>query len=75
MTHLDTPQSICRVGIARCDVTRPVGIYHRMGGAAIRDRAIGVHRPLTANLHKTLGDRQCIRALEAFLEQTVAPRP
>jgi hypothetical protein len=48
MTHLDTPQSICRVGIARCDVTPPVGIYHPMWGAATHDRATGVHRPLTA---------------------------
>lgn len=46
--HIDTPQSICRFGIARCDVTPPVGIYHRMWGAATHDRATGVHRPLTA---------------------------
>lgn len=46
--HVDTPQSICRFGIARCDITPPVGIYHRMWGAATHDRATGVHRPLTA---------------------------
>ncbi len=48
MPFVDTPQSVCRLGLARCDVTPPVGIYHRMWGAATHDRATGVHRPLTA---------------------------
>ena len=48
MPHVETPQSDCRLGVARCDVTPPVGIYHRMWGAATHDRATGVHRPLTA---------------------------
>jgi hypothetical protein len=48
MPHVDTPQSRCRFGLARCDVTPPIGIYHRMWGAATHDRATGVHRPLTA---------------------------
>ena len=48
MTHLETPTSMCRLGIARADITPPVGIYHRMWGAATHDRATGVHRPLTA---------------------------
>ena len=48
MPHVDTPQSVCLLGVARCDVTPPVGIYHRMWGAATHDRATGVHRPLTA---------------------------
>jgi hypothetical protein len=48
MPHLDTPQSRCRLGLARCDITPPVGIYHRMWGAATHDRATGIHRPLTA---------------------------
>jgi hypothetical protein len=34
--------------VARCDITPPVGIYHRMWGAATQDRASGVHRPLSA---------------------------
>jgi hypothetical protein len=49
MPHVDTPQSRCRLGIARCDITPPVGIYHRMWGAATHERASGVHRPLTAS--------------------------
>lgn len=48
MSHVDTPTSLCRVGVARCDITPPVGIYHRMWGAATHERATGVHRPLTA---------------------------
>lgn len=46
--HIDTPQTRCRAGVARGDITPPVGIYHRMWGAATHDRATGVHRPLTA---------------------------
>jgi len=48
MMHVDTPQTRCRAGVARCDITPPVGIYHRMWGAATHDRATGVHRPLLA---------------------------
>ncbi|WP_254507902.1 hypothetical protein [Anatilimnocola floriformis] len=47
MIH-ETPQSLLTVGVARCDITPPVGIYHRMWGAATHDRAAGIHRPLTA---------------------------
>ena len=35
-------------GFARVDITPPVGMYHRMWGAAIHDRSTGVHRPLLA---------------------------
>lgn len=48
MPHVDTPNSRCLLGIARCDITPPVGIYHRMWGAATHDRAAGVHRALLA---------------------------
>lgn len=44
----ETPQSTLSFGVARCDITPPVGIYHRMWGAATHERAAGVHRPLTA---------------------------
>jgi len=44
--RVDTPQTRCRVGFAQADITPPVGIYHRMWGAALHDRATGVHRPL-----------------------------
>jgi hypothetical protein len=36
------------IGVARCDVTPPVGVYNRIWGAARHDRAEGVHRPITA---------------------------
>src|SRR5688572_3017958 len=45
---VETPQSRCRAGVARIDITPPVGIYHRMWGAAMHDRAEGVHKPLLA---------------------------
>jgi len=48
MPHVDTPQSHVRAGVARGDITPPVGIYHRMWGAALHDRATAIHRPLTA---------------------------
>lgn len=44
------PQTLCQAGVARGDITPPVGIYHRMWGAARHDRATGVHRPLTATV-------------------------
>lgn len=49
MTLVDFPQSVCRFGIATGDITPPVGIYHRMWGAAKHDRSTGVHRPLIAS--------------------------
>ena len=48
MSHFDSPQAQCRFAIATCDITPPVGIYHRMWGAATHDRSEGVHRPLRA---------------------------
>ncbi|MFN0056538.1 MAG: hypothetical protein ACKV0T_30700 [Planctomycetales bacterium] len=50
MPHINTPQSRCRFGISREDITPPVGIYHRMWGAATHERATGIHRPLTATV-------------------------
>ena len=47
MTKIEFPQSRCLIGVSRADVTPPVGIYHRMWGAAKHDKATGVHRPLT----------------------------
>jgi hypothetical protein len=50
MQVVSTPQARCRAAVAWCDITPPVGIYHRMWGAALHDRATGVHRPLEATL-------------------------
>lgn len=58
MNTVETPASVCLVGVARCDITPPVGIYHRMWGAATHERSTGVHRPLTATalvLHPASG--------------------
>jgi hypothetical protein len=48
MPEVNTPQSVCRCGVARCEITPPIGIYHRMWGAATHEQATGIHRPLTA---------------------------
>jgi hypothetical protein len=48
MDRFPTAQTRCRAGVAQADITPPVGIYHRMWGAALHDRATAVHRPLTA---------------------------
>ncbi len=49
-TQVEFPQSLVRAGVAKGDITPPVGIYHRMWGAATHDRSTGVHRPLTATV-------------------------
>lgn len=48
MLQHSTPQARCRFGFAVADITPPVGIYHRMWGAATHDRSTGIHRPLEA---------------------------
>ena len=50
MNRVTTSQTRCRAAIVRCEITPPIGIYHRMWGAALHDKATGVHRPLTATL-------------------------
>jgi hypothetical protein len=47
---VQTPTSRVRFGHARVEITPPVGIYHRLWGAARHDRASGVHRPLVADV-------------------------
>ena len=47
-TTVLTPTSRVRLGHARVDITPPVGIYHRMWGAARHDQSTGIHRPLLA---------------------------
>ena len=48
MNPVFTNQARMIAGVARVDVTPPVGMYHRMWGAAVHDRSTGIHRPLTA---------------------------
>ncbi|MGH2461112.1 MAG: neutral/alkaline non-lysosomal ceramidase N-terminal domain-containing protein, partial [Chloroflexota bacterium] len=49
-TTVKTPTSRVRFGAARVDITPPVGIYHRMWGAARHHQATGVHRPQVADV-------------------------
>lgn len=48
MKSYEQPSGRCRFGTATADITPPVGIYHRMWGAATHERSEGVHRPLRA---------------------------
>ena len=41
------PSASAFVGVARRDITPPVGIYARMWGAAKRDRSEGTHKPIS----------------------------
>jgi Neutral/alkaline non-lysosomal ceramidase, N-terminal len=45
-TLLKHPEFRGRIGVARADITPPVGIYSRTWGSAQHDQAEGVHRPL-----------------------------
>lgn len=56
MRFVQSPQSLCQFSLAQDDITPPVGIYHRMWGAATQDQATGIHRPLTASV-------MCFRSL------------
>jgi hypothetical protein len=50
MKQVDFPQTRCHVSVGQIDVTPPIGIYHRMWGAAAHDRAESIHRPLMATM-------------------------
>ncbi len=50
ITRIEPPTSRLLFGMGRCDITPPVGIYHRFWGAALHDQATGVHKPLTATV-------------------------
>lgn len=47
MREIQSRNTRCELGVARRDVTAPVGIYARFWGAAKDDVATGVHRPTT----------------------------
>jgi hypothetical protein len=49
-TCVQALSSRVRWGHARADITPPVGIYHRLWGAAKHDRATGVHKPLLGDV-------------------------
>lgn len=58
------------IGVARRDITPPVGIYNRSWGAATTDVATGIHRPLTCTalaLKRTAADTQPLVVLSLDL--------
>ena len=48
-TVIRTPMARCRLGVGQVDITPPADTYHRNWGAALHDRAAGIHRPLLAS--------------------------
>jgi hypothetical protein len=50
MTTENTPMSRVQFGLARRDITPPIGIYHPLWGAARHHQATGIHRSLTAEI-------------------------
>ena len=59
-----SPTSALMLGHARVEITPPIGIYHRMWGAARHDQATGVHRPMYADLlilENTEGQERVVR--------------
>ncbi len=48
--HVSTPCANVRWGLGVAEITPPIGICHRMFGAATHDRATGIHRPLQADV-------------------------
>ena len=71
-TQVNTPTSRLRLGYGRRDITPPVGIYHRMWGAARHDAATGVHRPLHLDIivlepHDGIGDERHVRVQLDFV--------
>ena len=65
---VESPRSLVVSGVARGDITPPVGIYHRMWGAATQDVSTGVHRPLTATVWTIRPDR--VETVETFGVET-----
>ena len=64
-----TPTSRVRFGSARADITPPVGIYHRMWGAARHHQATGIHRPLFGDVLVFAPiDRSTDRMIRAHLD-------
>lgn len=58
------------IGVARRDITPPIGIYNRNWGAATSDVATGIHRPLTLTalaLRRRAGDAQPLILISADL--------
>ena len=49
-THVPSPTSRLLFGHAKKNITPPIGIYHRMWGAARHDIATGIHKPLECHL-------------------------
>jgi hypothetical protein len=49
-TTILNPTSHVQFGLARVDITPPVGIYHGFWGPACHDRATAVHRSLSAEV-------------------------
>ena len=72
--HVNIPQSRCRFALAYGDITPPLGIYHRMWGAAKHYRATGIHRPLRATVVLLAPLEGCERQFIIALDHCVLGR-
>jgi hypothetical protein len=61
----------CLAAAARRDITPPIGIYHRMWGAATHDRATGIHRPLLATVLAVAQSKDAADARETTQRRVV----
>lgn len=48
--QIQHPSSAGEFGVARCEISPPLGIHARMWGSATHETAVGLHRPLTATV-------------------------
>lgn len=70
----DIPSNLLALcGVARRDITPPVGIYSRMWGAALHDQSEGTHRPLTVTVLALRTETQSPPLLLAVLDACIIP--
>lgn len=68
-SHIPVPRLTARIGVARRDITPPIGIRAKNWGAADWETATGVHRPMTLTAIATIpadgGPAQLLIAIDA----------
>lgn len=73
VTCLKHPEFRGSIGVARIDITPPVGIYSRTWGSARHDSAEGVHQPLTASALVFRGEKGASELILIAMDAIVLP--